>query len=120
VQLPELQTGPGRDFWVRTYLYNDSPQQLDQVPVYVVLDVLGALYFWPGWRQYIPGDPSSGDCMFVDVSTGITSIEIIPPFTWPDTGQQELDGLYFHACMLDSGQTMLLGNVSTVRWGFGP
>jgi hypothetical protein len=120
LQLPEQQTGPDRAFWVRTYLYNDSQQNLNGVPMYVILEVMGALYFWPSWTLYDPTSPASLDFRFVDIPAGIASIEIIPSFAWPDTGQQSLDGLYFHAVMLNTDQTRILGNVSSVRWGFGP
>jgi len=84
----------------------DAPLPTHQ---YILLDVWGQYWFWPGWQQTL-------DFTAKDVPTGSTS-EYILDFTWPaGAGNAEDIGLW--AGLLDESDTGLLCDVSHVTFDF--
>lgn len=89
---------------------------LSGIPFLVVLDVYGSYWFWRSWE-------TSLDYELLDVPIGRTSIIVIDPFPWPDTGNASLDGLYFWSALTDPGMTYILGGADGLgswRFGYGP
>lgn len=97
-------------------LITNPGDDLTDVPLFVLLDVFGEYWFWPRWRHY----PPDIDWKNVDVPQGSVRIEIIPEFTWPDVGTGLVEGLRFHAALLNEAMTEVLGEVDTVEWSYGP
>jgi hypothetical protein len=116
---PRTQVHPGDEFWVKGYLDNPGQQTLDHVPVFFILDVQGALYFWPSWGLYDP--PAAGvDFERRDLPAGSTEVPVVPAFAWPDTGAGALTGLRFYGAMLNTGMTAILGEFGVLDWSYGP
>ncbi len=61
----------------------------------------------------------SVDFCVLDVPFGSTFIDVIPRFTWPDTGNATMQGLLFYGAMLNQDMTAILGDYAVVEWGFG-
>lgn len=82
-------------------------------PLAVVLDVQGQYWFWDDWTQQV-------DSVVIDVPTGETSLVVIPPFTWPETGEETLTGLWFYGAILDETMTEVFGGeAGLARFAFG-
>jgi len=108
---------PGDEFFVSGYLDNPGSPRTE-VPVFIVLDVYGELWFWPSWIYYT--ETEEIDYQMIDALTGSTFINIVSPFIWPETGAQEAGGLYFYGAILNSEMTDIEGNWAAVEWGYGP
>jgi len=110
---------PGEQFYVTGYLDNPGAAMAD-VPTFFILDVLGSLYFWPEWALYDP--PNSNDISYEirTVPPGTTEITVVPSFVWPDTGSEQISGLYFYGAMLTREMTAVMGRLASVEWGYGP
>ena len=89
---------------------NDGPQTLRNIPLFVVLDVAGAYWFWPTWSSEIDYDSR-------DFDPGRTIVEIIPEFTWPENSSA-YDGAMFHGAILDQEMTTLQGEMGSWRFGW--
>ncbi len=92
-----------KPFSLEAVLYNHGPP-LDQVPLFVLLELEGNYWFWPSWSQEI-------DWQLVDLPTGMTSMEIIHEFPWPDTSDIWIDGVSFMAALID-------GSTGTIHGGW--
>ena len=111
---------PGTHFWVRGYLDNPGPGSLPGQPVFFVLDVFSSYYFWPSWRLYQPPGQPSVDFESLDIAPGTMVLQVVDPFVWPDTGQDQASGLRFYGAMLDRTLTAILGQMAEASWGYGP
>ncbi len=110
---------PGDDFQVDGFL--DNPDEgLTDVPTFFILDVYGQLWFWPSGKWYSPPDSMEIDYELKVIPTGTTWVEVVPQFVWPDTGDDELAGLYFYGAMLNSAMNAIEGLWASVEWGYGP
>lgn len=93
-------------------LYN-STLALEDVPLFIILDVYGQYWYWNEWEQ---------DLTYVvtDVPSGITTVPIIAEFIWPETGDAQVLGLNFWGAMLNEAMTAVLGGEAGLgRWTFG-
>ena len=115
LEMPQDYYSPSDLFKLTAYLGNpDAP--MTNVPMFVLLEIAGQYWYWDDWSEDI-------DFNLVDVPTGITTLEIMPEFTWPDTGDAALDGIRFYGCMLNEDMNAILGDMdglSILTWGFGP
>jgi hypothetical protein len=111
---------PGESFGLDASLDNPGPDDLEGVPTFVVLELLGEYYFWPSWRHYDPPGQPEIDYSEESLPVGGRRITIIDPFVWPDTGDQTMDGIKFYGALLDPGLTRVLGEIAVVTWGYGP
>lgn len=89
-------------------LCNPDAEPRENVLLFVVLDVYGALYCAPSF--------SDNDCYPLNVSPGHARLEVLPMFAWPD-GCGAAEGLKWYAGMVDALDMTLLGGVDT--WEFG-
>jgi hypothetical protein len=111
---------PGDPFWLKAYLDNPASESLTRVPLFFVLEVEGACFFWPSWRLYDESDPDSFDFHFVDVPPGSWELLVIPQFAWPNPGEQTGDGLTIFGFMTSPDFSAISGNSGIVSFGFGP
>lgn len=106
---------PGDDLTVNACIYNTlSP--LTQIPLFVILDAGGMLFFWDSWS-------TTPDYRIVDVPKGITIVPIIEGLTWPDTGTSSMSNLVFWSAMTDSAMSTILGGMDGLcrcQFGYGP
>lgn len=110
---------PGEGFFVTGYLENDGGV-LPGTYVFFLLDVAGQYWFWPGWKQYSPSNPSTLDYQILDVASGKTTLYVLNTFVWPDTGSSTMTDIRFWGAMVDPLTMQLIGELAMVEWGFGP
>ncbi|MBN1297189.1 CRTAC1 family protein [bacterium] len=114
--LPATYIRPGDRFSAWGYLYNGTTQTMADVPVMALLEVAGMFWFWDGWTSDV-------DFARIDVEPGVTLINIMPEFVWPDTGSGAFDGIRFFAAMLTHDMTDILGGLDGLgiaEFGYGP
>ena len=110
---------PGNEFSIIGYLDNpDEP--LTEVATFFILEVFGKFWFWPSWAYFDYPDYQDIDYKSLDVPTGTTKIVVIPPFEWPDTGQDVVTGLAFYGAMLNPKMNDIMGGFAFKEWGYGP
>ncbi len=92
--------------WVE--LCNPDAGVRNDLTLYVILDVWGALFFAPGF----------GDFDFYEISLmpGSVRMDVLPEFLWPQ-GSGSADGLKWYAGMTESGTANLVGEIDI--WDFG-
>ncbi len=118
IDMPEM-IHPGENFYVTGYLDNPG-NQLEQVPVFFLLDIFGEFWFWDSWAYYSPPDSEEVDYRIMTVPPGTTQLSVVSPFPWPDTGNDSMQSLFFCGAMLNENMTSLLGKAAIVEWGYGP
>jgi hypothetical protein len=91
-------------------LYNFELITFNDIPLFVVLDVYGQLFFAPSFDGY--------SWYTVDVPPGQSDIQVIPSFFWPDnTGTA--DNIHWYAAMLDETFSYLIGEPDMFTFGWG-
>jgi len=103
---------PGDQFLL-TFCYQNpgSGQSLDQ---YVLLDVFGLYFFWPGWEEAVDFERT-----FVRPGSNCADPQTILEFTWPDT-DAAADGVAFWGAYLNPSAPVIVGNFDHLTFGFGP
>jgi hypothetical protein len=92
-------------------LYNPA-DPIEDVRVFVILDVHGYYWLAPSWVPISEGIDSYEVSPF---NFGSFQISIISEFAWPG-GTGSADHLYFHAAITDSEITKIIGESSS--WEF--
>ncbi|MBN1549942.1 hypothetical protein JW979_00675 [bacterium] len=116
LNMPQCMFRPGDIF----YLYadvNNPEEPLDQVAVFIILDVYGYLFFGPSWTLFDPSSGNGMDAWVSDLPTGSRRIDAIPPFVCPEA-PRNLYHLYFIGAITDIYVTRIIGAMDTVEWGF--
>ena len=113
--MPEAYFHPGDTCKLDLMIKNYS-KHFNSALIFVALNIGTEFWFWDGWSQ---------DIDFVDdsLSWGEWERSILPPFTWPDTGDSSLDGIVFYSAVIDPITSALLGSdpgLGMTSFGFGP
>ncbi len=103
---------PNDPFELYAVLYNPGPDTLENVPFAVLLDVHGIFFYYPDWLESFDYEP-------VDFNPGSRSIDILN-FIWPDTGEDSMQGIKFHAALLNYAMTDIIGNYDSAVFSYGP
>jgi hypothetical protein len=116
LRLAREEVHPGESFWVAADVCApDAP--LEDTPFVAMLDIgTGDYWFYPSWSHY----PPAIDYESRDFPRGASSVEILPAFTWPDTGENAMSPIYFHAALLSQDLSAILGEMDSRAFGFGP
>jgi len=93
---------------------------LDKIPVFFILQVFDSYWFWPGWSCFHASGDGNIDYEVMDIPQGKSLVIVVPHFTWPDTGQDTLYGLWFYGTLVSPDLTDILGDLAAVTWGYGP
>ncbi|MBN1356080.1 S8 family serine peptidase [bacterium] len=110
LEMPEHVFRAGDSCWLKAKVcYPDQP--LDNIPLFVILDVYGFYWLWPSW---IPLDAGI-DFYTLTGPAGYYELTVIEPFDWP-AGVGSADGLYFHGAITDPQITMIYGELDS--WEF--
>lgn len=107
---------PGDKFWVTAAVCNPG-DPIWGIPFVAVLDVgTDDYWFFPRWL------PSSTalDYLPLDLLQGENLVPVIPEFTWPATGTEQFDRITLTAAILDKQLSTVIGDIATVRFGYGP
>ncbi len=108
LNMPAEMFSPGDDCFLKATLTNPG-EPMQDIPLFIILDVLGNYYFYPSWTETV-------EWQSMDVPQGATELSIIPQFTWPD-GVGSAQGLVFYGGMTDAAFSSVLGNIG--QWTFG-
>lgn len=95
----------------------ENPLIQFQAHLFVVLDVYGSYWFYPNWQAYGPPDWTL-DYVTMAITPGTTWI-IILSFLWPELGADALDGLRFHAALMDQNLSFPYC-YDVEEFGYGP
>jgi len=87
---------------------NPGPETYTGIPLFVILDVYGSLYFWPGFSEFDKKD--------IDVPLGSFDETVLPEFDWP-AGAGTAEGINWYAAMTNPEMTDLFGEMDI--WTFG-
>ncbi len=109
VYMPQTDYATGDTFFCDVIICEPEPDADYQIPLFVVLDVWGALYFAPSFTSY--------DVYFIRVTSGISRVSVIPPFQWPE-GTGTMNDLYWYAGMTNPEMTALWGDYDAVSFGW--
>jgi len=106
--MPVDDYGPGSTCYLWIKICNPDGA-LTGIPVFVILDVYGLLFFAPGFTEY--------DHFTFDIDPGLSEIEVIPAFSWPD-GAGSGSGILVYAAMTNLEITELFGNPDIFSFGW--
>lgn len=113
LELPRTVFVAGDIFQLTAWVCNPG-DLLMNIPLFVILDVYGELWFAPGWRHY----PDQGiDYFQQDFDKGLHEIIVLESFAWPG-GAGSADGLYFHGALTDPDFSAILGTMDSVMFGY--
>ncbi len=87
---------------------NPGPDTYTDVPLFVILDVYGTYFFWPGFTNEL-------DYRKIAVGLNSADVEILPEFEWP-AGSGSADNILWYAAMTNPEMTDLFGDMDT--WTF--
>jgi len=82
-----------------------------QADLYVLLDVWGEYWFYPGWTQ-------QPQCATVTLSGSVPLNRLILQFTWPSGDNGAGEGLRFWSGLCSVATADLLGEIAFVEFGF--
>ncbi|MBN1355666.1 hypothetical protein JXA40_05270 [bacterium] len=109
IDMPSTEFHPGDPCHCRVILCNPGPKTYVDIPLFVILDVYGTLFFAPSF-----GDFDHYTFMF---PAGVMTREILPEFAWPE-GAGSASGINFYAGMTDREMTVLLGEYDVFTFGW--
>ncbi len=104
----------GDEFYLHYYI-NNTGDQTFTADVWIILDVYGNYWCYPGWKNLETGVDFKPN---LTVSPGIHSFhEDVLRFFWPENAGAA-DGLKFYGALFISGTFELIGNIETIDWGY--
>ncbi|GEM_PF-3189449 len=101
--------GPGDIVSCIVNVWNPGIGALDGYPLFVILDLMGELYFAPGFSDYDRFDETYPE--------GMSSVTVLPEFLWPD-GVGSCWGAVWYAALTNPEITKLHGNWDTMMFGW--
>ena len=108
IEMPFKEYKAGDLCYCDVVICNPEKEVFNGVPIFVILDVYGQLFFAPEFNDF--------SYMLEDIYPGETVYSIIPPFNWPNN-VGEASGLYFYAGMTNESISELFGEFDF--WEFG-
>ncbi len=111
LDLSQTHFEAGDTFYLDATITNPGTIMVN-VPLFVFLDLAGQYWFWPSWSELPAIDYTTRN-----ITAGVTTIEIIAPFEWPDVDVSGIT-LNFWAAMLKTDFSDILGTIDKVEWGF--
>ncbi|MCD4652948.1 hypothetical protein K8T06_03335, partial [bacterium] len=91
---------------------NPGPNVPVDIPLFVILDAYGELFFAPSFNQVY-------DAYMIDTLTvGEHHFQILPEFVWP-SGVGSANGIYWYAAMTNPEITELFGEWDMFEFGWG-
>jgi hypothetical protein len=102
---------PGNLVWCDVIVCNSGEEALKNCPLFVILDVVGEIFFAPSFSSA----PDSFLGSYSSYPTGSTRVEVFPVFSWPNN-VGSASGLYFYAGLTNPAITELIGEMDT--WVF--
>ncbi|MBN2055157.1 hypothetical protein JW905_09560 [bacterium] len=107
---------PGTDGWLGVVVISNQPDTYRARLIVTFSIDLHTFWFWPSWCAF----PPAFDYLDVDLPPGETVIELLPTFTWPDTGQDFDLGVFFGLLVTADDQFETLSDYIDYPIGWGP
>lgn len=109
--MPSQHFRPGDPCGCRVIAANPGPESHAEVPLFVILDVYGMLFFAPNFSNF--------DHFTINLEPGSQEIVVLDDFIWPSiSGSAE--GIVWYAAMTDRSITALFGEMDMWSFGWGP
>jgi hypothetical protein len=109
LDMPSHMFSPGDDCGLNATVCNTNSYTLEDIPFFAILDVYSNYFFWPTWTNDVNWEVR-------DFPPQVTTIELLPPFIWPDV-DSSADGLIFYGAMVTPEFDDLIGELGI--WNFG-
>jgi hypothetical protein len=107
---------PGEEFWCKATVCNPG-DPVTARPFVGMLDVgINEYWFYPSWAHY----PPDFDFASLDFDSGLNEVDIVPTFTWPDTGSSSLSGIRIYGAVLTPTMDGIDGDLGFAEFGYGP
>ncbi|HPQ39478.1 MAG TPA: DUF1565 domain-containing protein [bacterium] len=110
IQMPALYFAPGDAFFCNVIIHNPETIVYPDMPVFMILDVYGTLFFAPGFSAF--------DAYTRTIIPGKNTLTVLPQFIWP-AGCGSASGIRWYAGMTNHSMTELFGSLDTVQFGWG-
>lgn len=114
LDMPAHHFTPGSQCYLHAQILNPLNTR-PVVPIFIILEVMGEYWTAPSWTH----DPYNYDFYKYSLSSGMTQIEVLPRFTWPDCNHAA-DGLKLIGFCCDPEMTGLASNIDIWEFGYGP
>ncbi|MBN1356478.1 hypothetical protein JXA40_09495 [bacterium] len=108
--MPAVYFRAGDPCGCKVYLCNPESGKYPGLPLFVILDVYGSMYFAPSFDAF--------DYYSIDLEPGRYELGIIKQFPWPE-GAGSATGIVWIAGMTDPGITRLIGEMDIWEFGWG-
>ncbi|MBN1356754.1 carboxypeptidase regulatory-like domain-containing protein [bacterium] len=118
LEIPAEMFYPGDLFYLNARLSNPG-QSMGSLPLFVILDVYGQLFFWPSWTLYKPPYHTDIDYSMIEFVSGVQIIPILQAFNWPDIQGPDVTGLIFYGALVTEDFSALVGEMDVVTFGYG-
>jgi hypothetical protein len=109
IEIPAEMYRSGDIYYCNVRICNITDEFYRAVPLFVILDVYGALFFAPEFDELSWYD--------IDVQQGELIVEVVPPFVWPSNAG-EAYGIYWYAGMTNPEMTELFGDMDMREFGW--
>lgn len=108
LHMPSTDFYPGDPCSCTVTVCNPGEVTYTNIPLFVILDVYGDMFFWPSFSEF--------DYREISVGPGANDISVLPEFPWP-AGAGDVQNIYWYAGMTDPGMSGLFGDMD--MWTFG-
>jgi serine protease len=118
VLIPDDYVSPGETFYCHAQICNTGRRKNLQ-PFVAMLDIgINEYWFYPSWSHY----PPDFDYAILERLEGAsyTLVQVIPEFTWPDTGNSSYSNITIFSALLTKDLTSVLGEIGSATFGYGP
>ena len=108
--VPRTHLLPGDEFYLDVGILSWHPVVIEDLRLFIVLDVQGAYWFWPSWRSVSEGvDYGVIDCP----PTGYAA-RIIDSFNWPE-GVAPVEDVRIWGAVLEATGTYLISDIRMIE-----
>ncbi len=107
--MPSDMFRPGDPFECAIVIDNDTFEAMNDIPLFLILDVYGDLFFMPSATGF--------DYYLADLPQGQTIFIAVPMFQWPENAGAA-DNIFWYAGLTDNTYTRLIGNFDSFRFGW--
>lgn len=110
LSMPAHHFRPGNTCSLNASVFNHTPDDLGELPMFILMEYTGQFWFYPAWTEEIQFE-------WVNVTTGFQEMPIVDPFTWPE-GAGSGSGLYFYGLFTKPDLSKLYGVIDwwNVSW----
>lgn len=109
IVMPRSDFAEGDLCYCDVAICNTAATTIEKVPVFVILDVFGSMYFAPLFDDY--------SYYVLDIEPGLHTMRVLEEFPWP-SGVGKAEGIRWYAAMTDFEVTKLYGDYAVFSFGW--